>query len=173
MTTITAAHESFDPRALTYLSHVDENLCCPICRSPLLNPKTTKCRHTFCAECIRDALERSPTCPVDRSELKPEDIFNAPVMVANLVNELTVLCPNSIAGCDRTLPRSLVGGHLKEDCEFVAVECAGCKESILRRDVREECLHNETECPHCAATVTRLELEVRKVPDWGFAEGFC
>ena len=152
---------SLDLRALTYLTTVDENLCCPICRSPLLEPKTTKCRHTFCAECIEGALKLSPTCPVDRSKLNPEDIFAAPVVVTNLVNELKVLCPNAAAGCNSTFPRSLVAGHLKDECKFITVECPGCKESILRKDAREECLHKNTECPHCVATVLRLDMEVR------------
>ena len=152
---------SLDFRTLTYLTVVDENLRCPICHSPLIEPATTKCRHTFCSDCIANALAISLTCPVDRYPLKPEDVSAAPIMIANLVNDLVVLCPNSALGCMATMPRPLVGGHLKEDCGFVTSECPGCEERILRRDLHTECMHQQVECRHCAAMVRQLEMEVR------------
>jgi len=159
---------TFDIRSLTYLAAVDDNLCCPICRSPLVDPETTKCRHTFCADCISGALENSDTCPVDRSPLSPGDVSAAPVMIANLVNDLEVRCPNSALGCLCTLSRALVKGHLKEACGFVTVDCPGCNESILRRDRRTEgCMHGEVECEHCTAMVRKLEMEVCLAPTFG------
>ena len=126
-----------------------------------MSPETTKCRHTFCADCIAGALENSDTCPVDRNPLGPGDVTAAPIMIANLVNDLEVRCPNSTLGCISTLPRALVKGHLKEECGFVTVDCPGCDERISRRDRREEgCMHAEVECEHCTATIRQLEKEV-------------
>lgn len=159
--TTPVSHSSLDLRTLTYLSHVDDNLCCPICRSPLIDPETTKCRHTFCADCISGALEMSSTCPVDRNPLGAGDVSAAPIMITNLVNDLVVLCPNGGLGCTATQPRSLVKGHLKEDCGFVVVDCPGCDEKIMRRDLRGECRHAEIECTHCLAMIRQLEMEVR------------
>ncbi|KAI5795562.1 hypothetical protein EDC01DRAFT_56340 [Geopyxis carbonaria] len=62
----------------------------------------------------------------------------APVVIANLVNDLVVLCPNSNLGC---------------------TSCVGCSERILRRDVHEECMHQEIVCTHCSATLRKLDLE--------------
>lgn len=163
--TTSISGRGFDLRALTYLTHVDDNLCCPICHSPLVDPTTTKCRHTFCSDCIADALEISSTCPVDRTPLELQDITMAPVVIANLVNDLVVLCPNSNLGCTSTQPRSFVGGHLKDECRFVTVDCVGCNERILRRDVHEECMHQEIVCTHCSVTLRKLDLEVSRHMD--------
>lgn len=103
----------------------------------------------------------SSTCPVDRNPLGAGDVSAAPIMITNLVNDLVVLCPNGGLGCTATQPRSLVKGHLKEDCGFVVVDCPGCDEKIMRRDLRGECRHAEIECTHCLAMIRQLEMEVR------------
>lgn len=154
---------AFDIRALSYLTHVDENLCCPICHSPLIDPITTKCRHTFCSDCIIDALKVSKSCPVDRSPLESEDITMAPVVLANLVDDLTVFCPNSELGCTTSLPRGSVKRHLKDDCDYISVQCPGpdCQQNILRKDVSgEECVHMNELCPYCSSIVRRLDTKV-------------
>ena len=39
---------------------------CLICLDTLSNPRTLKCKHVFCAECIECALEQNNRCPVCR-----------------------------------------------------------------------------------------------------------
>lgn len=151
---------TFDIRGLSYLSHIDDNLCCPICHSPLIDPVSTQCRHTFCNECICGALEQSVTCPVDRKPLQPEDISMAPIMIANLVNDLVVLCPNSELGCATSCPRYLIGRHLEDNCQFVAVKCSGCKEAILRKDSESQCMHQEIECEFCFTKIRKSDSQV-------------
>ncbi|KAA8895082.1 hypothetical protein FN846DRAFT_356314 [Sphaerosporella brunnea] len=168
MSSTSVSASSLDLRALTYLTPVDENLCCPICRSLLIDPQTTKCRHTFCSNCIAGALEISPTCPVDRNPLERGDVSAAPIMISNLVNDLVVLCPNTPLGCTATRARSLIEGHLKDECGFVTVDCPGCEDKILRRDLREECMHTEdhesicpqltSSCQHCSSEFPRSEI---------------
>ena len=149
-----------DYRSLDYLSTIDHNLCCPICRSPLLEPVYTSCLHTFCSSCIYKALERSPTCPVDRRSLQAEDVSPAPIMIANLVNELVVLCPNSELGCAFTCARYLVEAHLSHDCEFVYVNCHECDGKVLRKDAGRECLHQLEECQNCYEQIKKMDMEV-------------
>ncbi|KAF8241533.1 hypothetical protein K440DRAFT_642046 [Wilcoxina mikolae CBS 423.85] len=139
---------SLDLRTLTYLTHVDDNLCCPICRSPLIDPETTKCRHTFCADCISGALEISSTCPVDRNPLGPGDVSAAPIMIANLVNDLAVLCPNRGLGCTATLPRSL--DH-EEICPQLSSSCPHCLLEFPRPDIRSHQLTCEEGMVVCKA----------------------
>jgi hypothetical protein len=154
------SESTLDLGNLSYLSPVDDNLCCPICHSPLTDPVHTKCRHTFCSTCIAGALETSKTCPVDRKPLKLEDVSAAPIMISNLVNDLVVLCPNFELGCCMTCARHLLGGHLREDCAFVSVQCAGCNDKILRKDSGSECLHQLVECRFCFSSFRRLDMEV-------------
>ena len=41
----------------------EEEDCC-ICMCPVTNPKTLKCKHTFCTECIDRGFKIKPACPV-------------------------------------------------------------------------------------------------------------
>ncbi|KAL7269332.1 hypothetical protein RUND412_008013 [Rhizina undulata] len=156
------SESDLDLRALSYLTSVDDNLCCPICHAPLINPVNTSCRHTFCAACIAEALRCSQTCPVDRKPLRSEDLTAAPIMIANLVNDLIVICPNSEIGCPASCPRHLMGGHLREDCKYVPVKCSGCEESIARKNANTECLHKLVECEYCSMSVRKLDMEDHK-----------
>lgn len=153
------AHQRVDYQALNYLSSADQNLCCPICRSPLVQPVYTTCLHTFCSACISKALERSPTCPVDRTPLQEDQVLPAPIMISNLVNELVVLCPNSENGCPFTCARYLLEAHLS-DCDFIYVNCDECGGNTLRKDVGKGCLHKLEECTHCSQKIVKMELEV-------------
>jgi len=43
--------------------------------TPFVLPTVSKtCRHTFCLECVTQAIKSNPQCPVDRLSLKSEDI---------------------------------------------------------------------------------------------------
>lgn len=61
-----------------YVGTPNSNLICCICHAPFVRPVTTKtCAHTFCYECIVQALEHSPHCPVDRRSAKIEELVDA------------------------------------------------------------------------------------------------
>ncbi|EPQ52551.1 hypothetical protein GLOTRDRAFT_79656 [Gloeophyllum trabeum ATCC 11539] len=103
-----------------YVNAVDPNLMCCICRSPFVEPTTTRtCAHTFCYECIVHSIQITPQCPVDRSPLAPEDLYPADPVVRNLVDELIVECPERKSGCRHTCQRQLLASHMKDSCEFV------------------------------------------------------
>ncbi|KAI5806730.1 hypothetical protein DFH27DRAFT_356186 [Peziza echinospora] len=161
-----------DLHSLNYLSPIDHNLCCPICRSPLVDPVHTSCLHTFCSACITKALERSSTCPVDRSALSAENVSPAPIMIANLVNDLVVFCPNAELGCPITCARYLVGSHLSHDCGFVYVDCKQCDEKVLRKDSEKECLHQLQDCPNCLERVRGVDMEAHEEECPGL-QGVC
>lgn len=85
-------------------------------------------------------------------------------MVASLVNDLVVLCPNAELGCPITCARYLLGGHLREDCQFVAEQCSGCEDVVLRKDAAGECLHQVVECGYCGESFRKLDMEVWELP---------
>ena len=37
---------------------------CPMCLDALTNPRTLKCKHVFCADCVEIALKHNNRCPV-------------------------------------------------------------------------------------------------------------
>lgn len=46
------------------VAHVQELLKCPICMETVKDPMTTRCMHTFCKECLTQALIPRKCCPV-------------------------------------------------------------------------------------------------------------
>ncbi|RPB07796.1 hypothetical protein P167DRAFT_495277 [Morchella conica CCBAS932] len=84
-------------------------------------------------------------------------------MVASLVNDLLVLCPNAELGCPTTCARYLLAGHLRDACGFVEVKCSGCDDLVLRKDAAEEdCMHQVLECAYCFESFRRIDMEVHE-----------
>ncbi|EWC44973.1 hypothetical protein DRE_01032 [Drechslerella stenobrocha 248] len=160
--------QSVDLRALDYLTTPSANLLCPICHSPLITPVQTRCLHTFCSACLSLSLDRSLTCPIDRQPLSHDEVTPAPIMIANLVNDLPVLCPNHELGCGESCARWLVESHVREDCGYAVVKCVkeGCSGVVERREADAGCLHGEIECEYCndAVRLADLESHLRECP---------
>ncbi|KAF9652992.1 hypothetical protein BDM02DRAFT_2422264 [Thelephora ganbajun] len=130
---------------------LDDNLICCICRTLFNEPVTTRtCFHTFCRECILQALSVSNHCPIDRSPLSVELLGQADPIVRHLVEELTVRCPYLDAGCEYTGERHLLESHLKLQCPYIQVPCpcsdGNCKRTVARKDAveGEMFVHQET-----------------------------
>ncbi|KAJ3842914.1 hypothetical protein EV361DRAFT_470823 [Lentinula raphanica] len=130
---------------------------------PFVDPYTNQtCSHTFCRECITQSLAHSPQCPVDRSNLRIEDIHPADPIIRSLVDELIVKCSNETAGCSYTCQRQLLDAHIKTDCSYAPVPCpvGGCSEEILRKDQDQHvCAHVFVSCEDCKYSVRNSELE--------------
>ncbi|KAI0356129.1 hypothetical protein OH77DRAFT_1452845, partial [Trametes cingulata] len=123
-----------------YLDSPNVNLVCCICRSPFVEPCTTRtCSHTFCYDCISHAITVNRQCPIDRTPLSLHDLAPADPVIRNLVDELIVTCPNQHLGCSYTCQRFLLPIHLTDTCEYVQVGCpdAKCDQRILKRDVEK------------------------------------
>lgn len=153
---------SVDLRALTYDGVVDENLMCPICRCPLVKPITTSCDHTFCSSCIKDALEHSQTCPVDRRKLSlNHDLKKSDKLVYNQLDSLKARCPC----CEGLFSRSMLANHLEKYCPESLTRCPGinternCPEKVKRKLAGQGCLHYDAECPDCKETMEQIQME--------------
>ncbi|KAI5842982.1 hypothetical protein DFP73DRAFT_573792 [Morchella snyderi] len=84
-------------------------------------------------------------------------------MVASLVNDLLVLCPNAELGCPTTCARYLLTGHLRDACGFVEVKCSGCDDLVLRKDAAEEdCMHQVLDCAYCFESFRRIDMEAHE-----------
>ncbi|ODV95798.1 hypothetical protein PACTADRAFT_49246 [Pachysolen tannophilus NRRL Y-2460] len=176
---------------LTVLSYIDrfEHLNCPVCQLPFLDPYTTKCGHTFCKECIKECLgSTNSRCPLDRTTLDPfnvNDLFQAPIIIKNLTDELKVKCLNDKRGCNWIGSRWEVKTHLNNECEFTRFKCNGkvnnnnnnesgndkviCGKLTEKRflvnnnnnddddDDDDECIHKLYPCPNdCGFQITKI-----------------
>lgn len=127
-----------DLRNLKYLSETD-HLNCPICQQPFLSPMTTACGHTFCKECIEECFKAYKTsdetpkkgaCPLDRTTIDASDIndlFPAPLIITNMVDDLRVGCLNEERGCTWNGHRWEIDRHVFDECGYTRVYCNGIR----------------------------------------------
>ncbi|TFK23959.1 hypothetical protein FA15DRAFT_641849 [Coprinopsis marcescibilis] len=102
-----------------YADTPNNNLLCCICRAPFNDPATTTtCQHTFCRDCITQALSHAPQCPVDRSPLSVQDLGPTSTIVQSMVDELLVECVYKDEGCRYRGERQRLAAHLKDACKF-------------------------------------------------------
>ncbi|KIM69063.1 hypothetical protein SCLCIDRAFT_104409 [Scleroderma citrinum Foug A] len=138
----------------SYVEPPNSNLICCICHAPFTNPTTTRtCMHTFCYDCITEAVRHSPQCPIDRLPLSTEDLSSSNPIVKHLVDELLVECLHSSAGCAHICQRQLLESHLKHACPYVTVPCPeiDCDQS----DHYSECSSEVAACSLCTAEFPR------------------
>ncbi|KAI6110574.1 hypothetical protein EDD16DRAFT_1836451 [Pisolithus croceorrhizus] len=154
---------SYLTNSCAYVSPTSSQVCC-ICHAPFTDPTTTRtCMHTFCRDCIVEAISHSPQCPIDRLPLSVEDLSPANPIVKHLVDELLVECPQRIAGCTHTCQRQLLASHLKDACLYATVPCPedGCDLLVLRKDCGKHadvCIHRSTRCQGCGISVKYSDL---------------
>ncbi|KAL0974157.1 hypothetical protein UPYG_G00216400 [Umbra pygmaea] len=98
-----------------YQDEVDDELICHICLQPLLRPMDTPCGHTYCYECLSSFLKEQDFCPVDRQRLQLHQCRPSSLLVRNLLDKLTVLCPHH-AECQQTMQRCELQPHLQNRC---------------------------------------------------------
>ncbi|KAG0651614.1 RING finger 84 [Hyphodiscus hymeniophilus] len=145
-----------DFRGLNYADTVDENLLCPICRVPMVEPVDTACDHTFCKDCITEAFKYSNLCPIDRFSLTNTDLHKAHKIVTNQLDALLVLCPC----CTSPVPRAMILNHLERYCKDALVRCPGqaCRDTVKRKLYGRGCLHYDVSCPDCNMIMQQLEM---------------
>ena len=173
--------QKMDWGALEYVNPYDENLDCPICRSPLVKPHITTCFHIFCYKCLCKSLEHGNRCPIDRNPLQ---LFNtsrgrfpacpAPPIISNQLDNLQVRCPNR--RCDHISARSLIEHHYKKACPFTKIVCPdpSCDKLVTRRESEDgSCLHKAVDCVYCSKLVELADLDDHYDNDCNQKELMC
>ncbi|KAF4567522.1 hypothetical protein EYR40_006524 [Pleurotus pulmonarius] len=161
-----------------YVDSPNSNLTCCICRAPFVKPVTTRtCMHTFCYDCIIQALQHSPHCPVDRSSLVQDDLLPSDPIIRSLVDELIIECTNLPIGCTETFQRQLLESHLKDACQYTEVTCGEdeCNEVVLRKDVGKhahDCAHRVLQCEGCQAEIKFVNMEAH-IPECPATTATC
>ena len=150
-----------DFRSLTYVGNVDENLVCPICRVAFVDPVDTECDHTFCRECITQALSHSETCPIDRYHLSVQAPLSRPHKI--IINQIDALLVKCIC-CEAPVPRSMLQNHVERYCKDALVKCPGktCEEVIKRKLSDKGCLHFDVICPDCDENHQQIDIGVHR-----------
>ncbi|XP_041845729.1 ligand of Numb protein X 2b [Melanotaenia boesemani] len=108
-------HEGQDAHLYEYQDEVDDELVCHICLQPLLKPMDTPCGHTYCFHCLSNFLKEQDFCPVDRQRLQLHQCRPSSLLVRNLLDKLTVMCPH-YAECQQQMQRCELQPHLHNRC---------------------------------------------------------
>lgn len=171
------AKELVDLRLLDYVAQVDENLVCPICRCPFIDPIRLPCDHTFCQDCVDSAfsgeIETLRLCPTCRTATSGQDTLPVPRFVLRMLDELMVECPKR---CQVRVCRGDVNDHLACYCAESEEECDSeqCGLAVSRKLKGRGCLHQMKACDHCGEAVMEKDFEVCKtflVLHWLTADG--
>jgi len=92
-------------------TNINKLCICVICLSPLNNPRTAECGHSFCLDCVSEWLVR--TCPSCSSQINSEsDLYTADRTLQCLLNELLVRCSNKSKKCPWIGSRGNLTEHL-------------------------------------------------------------
>ncbi|KAG7517809.1 ligand of Numb protein X 2-like [Solea senegalensis] len=108
-------HDGMDSHLYEYQDEVDDELVCHICLQPLLKPMDTPCGHTYCFHCLSNFLKEQDFCPVDRQRIQLHQCRPSSLLVRNLLDKLTVMCPHSDE-CQLQMQRCELQPHLHNRC---------------------------------------------------------
>ncbi|KAG2464625.1 LNX2 protein, partial [Polypterus senegalus] len=137
-----------------YKEEVDDELTCHICLQPLLDPLDTPCGHTYCYQCLENFLQEQDFCPVDRQKLHLQQCRKSSLLVRNLLDKLSVVCPFT-KDCGHVMQRCELGPHLQNSQSYEIAKFD--KTCVLGCDVKAKVLR-------MLATVY-LEWDIEKYQD--------
>ncbi|MGH0175763.1 UNVERIFIED_CONTAM: hypothetical protein FKN15_007847 [Acipenser sinensis] len=109
------SHMAPENHLYDYQDEVDDELSCLICLQPLLCPMDTPCGHTYCFQCLDNFLREQDFCPVDRQRLNLRQCRRSSLLVRNLLDKLSVLCPFQ-KDCGLKMQRCELEPHLRNRC---------------------------------------------------------
>ncbi|XP_018421835.1 PREDICTED: ligand of Numb protein X 2-like [Nanorana parkeri] len=108
-------HLTAENHIYNFQDEVDDELVCHICLQPLLQPMDTPCGHTYCYRCLKNFLHEKDFCPMDRKKLCFQDCHKSSLLVRNLLDKLSVICP-FLAECKHVMQRCELEPHLRNRC---------------------------------------------------------
>lgn len=161
-----------DYTQLDYVSNYDENLMCPICHSPFLDPVVLdSCDHCFCRGCMTYAWKTAQhrpgipqgLCPTCRTPARLTSRSTSSKILVNILDELLVKCPREDQGCSAQVKRGCLDHHVNIYCDYEWMRCPSsvCTLRIRRKDLTQGvCSHHEVSCLDCRQTTSLPYLEV-------------
>lgn len=169
-----------ETRSLEYIGSYDNNLMCPICRCPFVDPTKLNCDHYFCRTCITTALSHqgseSKSCPTCRRRTSEDSVVAAPKLISRILDELRVKCLYHLKGCPEEMPRGAIQGHIDHYCGFVDIQCPSenCSLLVRRKDAsRKRCLHHRVHCQYCDELYYVFDIESHETTECPFRKSPC
>ena len=157
---------------------------CPVCLDFFKEPLMSECGHNFCTDCIKK-IHGKPMrccnritktscmiidCPMCRTEIHT-CMLNKNINLTSTIDALQVRCLQKRKGtCSKEIYLEGIENHLKNDCNFVHLncryECGGARRYRGRKIEHElKCLKNpktKIDCPDCSENVFAVQLKEHK-----------
>ncbi|XP_046855620.1 TNF receptor-associated factor 3-like isoform X2 [Xenia sp. Carnegie-2017] len=168
---------------------INAKYICTRCHLLLVNPMQTICGHLFCLSCINIILgDPDPKCPEDQEKLSRNDVF-PDAFTKRELKSIRLHCPSEqckwfgsyeeLEGhyqvcehaliscvhkqCNIQLPRSLLGEHLKNECEYRNVKCEYCGKDVPYASLKDHeenvCEYYPVVCKYCKKKIPRKDIE--------------
>ena len=190
---VDAARESLEARIVVHPTNEAilrdlSDFVCSICSFLAWQPVQTACDHVFCAECLKQWIQRplqgqsapaamqsnagsnaaaiaSAVCPMDRLPLAPHSL--RPLKASNplaykILGRVEIGCPrHKHQGCSWRGEYSSGEDHIDKWCEFGLAPCVHCETHMQRRHLAQhgaECPNRPVVCEFCSQ-----QLECSKV----------
>ncbi|XP_046854770.1 serine/threonine-protein kinase/endoribonuclease IRE2-like [Xenia sp. Carnegie-2017] len=162
---------------------------CGYCNLLMVNPIQTTCGHLFCQACFDILLGGpDPKCSKDQEKLSKKNAFPDNCTKREL-KSIRLHCPSEqckwfgayeeLEGhfavcehalincihkqCNIQLPRSLLGEHLKNECEYRNVKCEYCGKDVpyasLKKLKEIMCENYRVVCKYCFPLIPSKEME--------------
>nr|XP_047130467.1 TNF receptor-associated factor 5 isoform X2 [Hydra vulgaris] len=150
-----------------FLQELSDEHECPICKMALRKPILTKCGHRLCLSCSEEMRKRKNgvlVCPIDNTNLKPEQTFRDKA-IERAVLQLKVKCNNFLKNCQWTGELKAIDNHL-ETCEYQEVKCLNeqCSTSLLRKELSDhmetKCIYRLVTCQYCNQKIRFCEMQI-------------
>ena len=133
------------------------DVSCAVCTEVCMDIVETVCGHLFCSECLTQAVQRKPNCPVCRAPIKDQRPRPA-AFLRRAIKQQIIGCPNAHAssGCAWR-------GNKKDVADHTCL-CSACTEPIWCAEMEH---HLALTCPERRVTCQNLgcQFSVRATED--------
>ncbi|XP_075525298.1 uncharacterized protein LOC142557385 [Dermacentor variabilis] len=110
------------------------HVCC-LCGTIPARTVLLPCAHLLCEPCHgRSSNRGNGLCPLDREPFEEHDC-SVIVMPVRKASNLRAHCWNEAAGCEFVGALEAVLRHYEHECDFHAVECPRCGETVLHKEL--------------------------------------
>lgn len=130
------------------LKELDSLKRCFICKEFFKAPVVTSCNHTFCLQCIREALIEKQLCPLCKTELY-ESNLRRDILLEEIVN------------CYSRIRPYLYDLLKKEQLPEIEIIEDSDDEEVLPKRIKLDLV----ECPVCSEKMTAVELQSKHLDD--------
>ncbi|KAH9363859.1 hypothetical protein HPB48_009105 [Haemaphysalis longicornis] len=133
--TVFGFHSRIDWKPTVFIDGLPKNRVCSACGLVPATIALLPCNHLLCSRCYDGSGDGERlVCPLDKDIGKPEDVIWSTLTTDNLLGR-KIQCWNTSSGCDVVGEVIKVLDHFENDCQYHAVTCSLCKQSMAYKEV--------------------------------------